>query len=46
MTPRQAYALANPLGRADGPAEGLLPYRADRRHATGMRIRTILAVDR
>lgn len=40
---RQAYALANPLNRADGD---IAPYRAVRTHATGMLIMTILAVDR
>lgn len=45
MTPRQAYALAHPLSRADG-SDDITPYRAQRRHATGMLIVTILAVDR
>ena len=40
---RQAYALAHPMNRADGD---IMPYRAVRKHATGMLIMTILAVDR
>lgn len=43
MTPRQAYALTNPLNRADGD---VARYRATRQHATGLLIMTILAVDR
>lgn len=43
MTVRQAYALANPLNRADGDVS---PYRAARRHATGLILQSILAVDR
>jgi hypothetical protein len=40
---RQAYALAHPLNRADGD---IAPYRSVRKHATGLLIMTILAVDR
>jgi len=40
---RQRYALAYPLNRADGD---VAPYRAVRRHAIGLLIMTILAVDR
>jgi hypothetical protein len=40
---RQAFALAHPLNRADGD---IAPYRAVRKHATGMLVMTILAVDR
>lgn len=40
---RQAYALAHPLNRADGD---ISPYRSTRKHATGLLIMTILAVDR
>lgn len=40
---RRAYALANPLNRSDAD---LAPYRRVRKHATGMLIMTILAVDR
>jgi hypothetical protein len=40
---RQAYALANPLNRTDADID---PYRSVRKHATGMLIMTILAVDR
>ncbi|MFE9099772.1 hypothetical protein [Actinomadura geliboluensis] len=43
MNERQAYALANPL---NGPAQPIAPYRATRRHATGLLIMSILAVDR
>lgn len=43
MNDRQAYALAHPLNRADGD---VAPYRATRKHATGLLIMTILAVDR
>ena len=44
MTPRQAYALACPLNRAGGI--DLTPYRSTRKHATGLLIMTVLAVDR
>jgi hypothetical protein len=40
---RQGYALTHPLNRADGD---IAPYRAVRKHATGLLIMTILAVDR
>lgn len=40
---RLSYALTHPLDGADGD---LSPYRAVRRHATGLLIMTILAVDR
>ena len=40
---RQAYALTNPLNRADAD---ITPYRSVRKHATGLLIMTILAVDR
>jgi hypothetical protein len=40
---RQAYALAHPLNRAGGD---IAPYRSVRKHATGLLIMTILAVDR
>lgn len=43
---RQAYALAHPLARADGGAHALDPYRHTRKHATGLLMTTILAVDR
>lgn len=46
MNPRQQYALDHPLTRADGPIGDLDPYRATRRHATGLLMMTILAVDR
>jgi hypothetical protein len=43
-TPRQAFALAHPLNRtADGD---ITPFRAERVHATGLLIMTVLAVDR
>jgi hypothetical protein len=40
---RQAYALAHPLNRTD---VDISPYRATRKHATGLLVMTILAVDR
>lgn len=40
---RQAYALAHPLNRTDAD---IAPYRSVRKHATGMLVMTILAVDR
>jgi hypothetical protein len=43
MTPRQEFALAHPLNRADGD---ITPFRATRVHATGLLIMTVLAVDR
>ena len=42
-TDRQTFAIANPLNRADGDTTR---YRAVRKHATGLLIMTILAVDR
>lgn len=44
MTPRQAFALAAPLNSAR--CGDVSPYRAERIHATGLLIMTILAVDR
>lgn len=44
-TDRQAYALAHPLNRADG-SDDIMPYRRVRKHATGLLIMTVLAVDR
>ena len=46
MNPRQAYALAHPLARADGDPDQLRPLVTERKHATGLILRTILAVDR
>lgn len=46
MDKRQTYALAHPLGRASGDPRDLLALRAERRHATGLLLVTILAVDR
>lgn len=43
MTPRQILAITRPLVQAN---EDTAPYRATRRHATGLLIMTILAVDR
>lgn len=43
---RQRYALANPLGRADLGPDALAPHRTVRKHATGLLLMTILAVDR
>jgi hypothetical protein len=43
VTERQRLALSQPLSRADGD---ISPYRQVRRHATGLLIMTILAVDR
>jgi hypothetical protein len=40
---RQAYAYAHPLQRAEGDLSG---YRRTRKHATGVLLTTILAVDR
>jgi hypothetical protein len=44
MNPRQLYALAHPL--TDPDREDLGPYRAVRRHATGVLLVSVLAVDR
>lgn len=46
MNPRQAYALAHPLARADADPAQFAPLRQERRHATGLLMMTILAVDR
>jgi hypothetical protein len=46
MDPRQSLALTDPLARADGDPRILLRLRKDRKHATGLLLRTILAVDR
>ncbi|NUR80328.1 MAG: hypothetical protein HOP97_03965 [Terrabacter sp.] len=46
MDKRQHLALTQPLGRADGDPRLLRPLTKDRRHATGLILRTILAVDR
>ena len=43
MNPRQAYALAHPL---TGPRDDVAPYWRQRRHATGLLLDSILAVDR
>jgi hypothetical protein len=43
ITQRQAYALAHPLNKPEGDAEA---YTATRRHATGLLLTSILAVDR
>jgi hypothetical protein len=45
-TDRQGYALAHPLARADLGMDLMAPHTRDRRHATGLYVRTILAVDR
>jgi hypothetical protein len=44
VTPRQAYAIAHPLSRADGALSAR--YFAERQHKTGVLLRTALAVDR
>ena len=46
MNRRQAYALAHPLARADGDPDTLAALRHQRKHATGVLLLTILAVDR
>lgn len=43
---RQRYALQHPLGRADGDPADLAPLRSVRKHATGLLMMSILAVDR
>lgn len=43
MNPRQRLALEVPLNTANG---SLRSYTKDRKHATGLILRTILAVDR
>jgi hypothetical protein len=40
---RQGYALTHPLNDPDGDLD---PYRVMRRHATGLLLMSILAVDR
>ena len=42
-TARQRFALAHPLNSV---ADDISPYRQVRKHATGLLIMTILAVDR
>lgn len=44
MNSRQSYALAHPLN--DPADDDIGRYRAVRRHATGMLLVSILAVDR
>lgn len=46
MNDRQQYALAHPIGRADGDVEQMRPLLGSRRHATGLMLKSILAVDR
>jgi hypothetical protein len=46
MNRRQVHALAHPLARADGDPRLLRAYTVDRKHPTGLLLRTILAVDR
>ena len=46
MNERQRHALLNPLGRADGDPRLLARYRGTRKHATGLLLMTLLAVDR
>lgn len=46
MNIRQRHALTAPLARADGNPMALDQYRATRKHATGLLLMTILAVDR
>lgn len=46
MNPRQEYALTHPLGAAGGDPAALNQYRAVRKHATGLLLMSILAVDR
>jgi len=43
---RQELAITNPLYRADNDPRALAPFTRDRKHATGLLVRTILAVDR
>ena len=45
MDERQRYAMENPLERAD-LGNQILKYRKTRKHATGLLMMTILAVDR
>jgi len=46
MDDRQRFALEHPLGRADGGLQEIVQYRHTRKHATGLLMMTILAVDR
>lgn len=46
MTPRQVYALTHPLNEANPGEWGIGRYTKTRRHATGLLLLTILAVDR
>lgn len=46
MSDRQAYALAHPLNEALVRRGVLDPYTRTRRHATGLTILTVLAIDR
>lgn len=43
---RQQLALTHPLGRADGDPRELARLRTTRKHATGLLLMSILAVDR
>lgn len=45
MDTRQTLALTDPLARADDVGR-LRRFTKDRKHATGLLLRTILAVDR
>lgn len=45
MRPRQRYALGHPLNDVSNP-DLLRALTQDRRHETGVYVRTILAVDR
>ena len=44
MNPRQRFAFERPLN--DARLSDISPYRQARKHATGLLIMTILAVDR
>lgn len=46
MNSRQKYALTHPMERADGDPRDIRRYMAERTHATGLLLRTALAVDR
>ena len=46
MTPRQQFAVSQPLNEAVIRRGALGPYTHVRKHATGLLIMTILAVDR
>lgn len=43
MNERQRYALTHPLNRV---GDDTAPYRSQRKHATGLLLVSILAVDR